>query len=48
MGIERVVTLGDRRQSPFYPIPAQEESSKTSAPSGSFEDVLRLALARTK
>lgn len=48
MGIETVITAGDRRQSPFFTIPLQEKPSNQGATSGSFEDALRLAMARTK
>jgi len=48
MGIETVITAGDRRQSPFFPIPPQEKPSTQGTTSGSFEDALRLAIARAK
>jgi len=48
MGIETVITAGDRRQSPFFPMPPHEKPSAQGAATGSFEEVLRLALARSK
>ena len=48
MGIEMVITAGDRRPFPFFVVPAQEKPSTQGAPSGTFEDALRLAITRTK
>ena len=47
MGIETVITAGDRRPFPFFVVPPQEKPSTQGAPSGTFEDALRLAMART-
>ena len=48
MGIDMVITAGDRRHAPYYPIPSQEKPSPQGTTTGSFEDVLRLALANAK
>lgn len=48
MTIETVITAGDRRQSPYFAIQAQEKPSNQGATGGSFEEALRLAIARAK
>jgi|GEM_PF-3047193 hypothetical protein len=48
MGIETVITAGDRRQSPYFMMPPQEKPSNQTPTSGTFEDALRLALLRAK
>lgn len=48
MGIETVITAGDRRPFPYFVVPPQEKASTQGAASGTFEDALRLAIARAK
>jgi hypothetical protein len=46
MGIDMVITAGDRHQSPYFPMRPEEKPATQAATTGSFEDALRLALAR--
>ena len=48
MSIEMVITAGDRRPFPFFAVPPQEKPSNQGSASGTFEDALRLAMARAK
>ncbi len=46
MGIDMVITAGDGRHSPYFPMRPEEKPSSQGAPTGSFEEALRLALAK--
>ncbi len=46
MGIDTVITAGDRHQSPYFPWRPEEKPSTPAGTTGSFEEALRLALAR--
>jgi hypothetical protein len=46
MGIDTVITAGDRHQSPYFAWRTDDKPSTPNPATGTFEDALRLALAR--
>lgn len=46
MGIDMVILAGERHPSPYFPMRPEEKPATQGAATGSFEEALRLALAR--